>query len=1116
MAGLAVPTPLRRAWTQGDDPSLLLASGNYDAAEAAAGRLLAAARERFGPESRQSAEAGDALVEALWRNGRWTPATLDLAERIVALKRSRLSDSDPGVATSVRNLGRLMLSTGDAAAAISQFEQVASVARENGNPLDEAAAGDDLAVALLEAGRHDEAAERIQESLRRKQAAVGSEDPRLAATLEIQARIFIRIARFADARPPLERAIAIRERAHPIHPDTAAALATRADLLWFEGDLNGSRDVAQRALGVGEQTLRPGHPDIAALLRTLAAPVAKLGEFGAALQLRARAREIVESALGESHPMVAGYLNDLAISYVLAGDYSRARTLYERALSVYERNHGSLDGAATFTHNLADVSGRLGDYDSAAKYELRAIALWTQAFGAEHPFVATGVTALAEIRLAQRRSLDALKLLRRALAVRERMFGPVHLEVARTLTQLASAYVHVGAVPTAETLSARAVQIWESSDARNSLDFANALSTRGDALTAAGDHLGARQLYGRALDLLLTLAGPDHRTVAEARVKVAASLAALHENSSALSEALEGERVAREHLRATVRYLSERQALAYATSRSKGLDVALSILLATPRQPGAVVSVLDAAIRARAVVFDEMAERHRTAANYTDERLAPLWRHFLAAQQRVANLSVAGLFDRPEQFRRVMDEAVVEKDRAERALAERSASFRERFDLSNVGLAEIRAALPAGTALVTYVRYGRRLPSAKGAARTIASYMAFIVPADASGPAAVSLGTADRIDQTIDAWRSSLAAGAAGSTGSTEEELRVAGGALRRLVWDPVAVHLAAARRVLIVPDGTINLLNFAALPSPAGYLVEAGRTLHYLSAERDVLQELQHTPRGSGMLAMGGATFDGLLGAAATTRTLPAGPKTPDCSSLQTARFDPLPGTRQEAVEIAHLWTRTDAGSVEVLTAGAASEGAFKAEAPGRRVLHLATHGFFLDGSCGTTAAGSRAVGGLVGVKVAAGRPNEQNPLLLAGLAFAGANRRGSGPADQDGILTAEEVAGLPLQGIEWAVLSACDTALGEIRAGEGVFGLRRAFQIAGARTVIMSLWSVGDEPTRRWMRALYENRLVKHLDTADAVRDANLTVLRERRAQGLSTHPFYWAGFVAAGDWR
>ena len=118
--------------------------------------------------------------------------------------------------------------------------------------------------------------------------------------------------------------------------------------------------------------------------------------------------------------------------------------------------------------------------------------------------------------------------------------------------------------------------------------------------------------------------------------------------------------------------------------------------------------------------------------------------------------------------------------------------------------------------------------------------------------------------------------------------------------------------------------------------------------------------------------------------------------------------------------------------------------------------------------------------------------------------------------MLTAEEVAALNLGGVEGAVLSGCDTGVGEVRSGEGVFGLRRAFQVAGARTVIRSLWAVEDQVTRQWMSTLYDGRLTKKLSTVDAVRGASLGVLQQRRTKGLSTHPFYWAAFVAAGDWR
>ena len=144
-------------------------------------------------------------------------------------------------------------------------------------------------------------------------------------------------------------------------------------------------------------------------------------------------------------------------------------------------------------------------------------------------------------------------------------------------------------------------------------------------------------------------------------------------------------------------------------------------------------------------------------------------------------------------------------------------------------------------------------------------------------------------------------------------------------------------------------------------------------------------------------------------------------------------------------------------------------------------------------------------------------NPLLLSGLALAGANRRDElANGEEDGILTAQEIAALDLSDVRWAVLSACDTGTGTVQKGEGVLGLRRAFKVAGARTLISSLWAVQDEETRAWMSSFYRGITKEGLSTAAAVRAASLSVLRTRRQRGEDPHPFYWAAFQASGDWR
>jgi CHAT domain-containing protein len=347
-----------------------------------------------------------------------------------------------------------------------------------------------------------------------------------------------------------------------------------------------------------------------------------------------------------------------------------------------------------------------------------------------------------------------------------------------------------------------------------------------------------------------------------------------------------------------------------------------------------------------------------------------------------------------------------------------------------------------------------------------------------------------------------------------------------------VAEQVRGVSHLFVVPDGALNLVSFAALPVNGNrYLVEDSSFLHYVSTERDLIGSSDVTP-GRGLLAVGGAIFDERLPRTSlkpadgtsnrgTNGTAPLASavsgsldKWAGCGPL---RFSALPGTKDEVLEIAGMWPVVGADEVAVLTDRSADERTVKGAVVGRQVVHLATHGFFLGSGCGPQMVGTRAVGGLAKASSRAMPATEENPLILAGLAFAGANRRStSNPQQDDGILTAEEVAGLNLQGTQWAVLSACDTGLGAVRAGEGVFGLRRAFQIAGARTVIMSLWSVEDRATRDWMRALYDARLRRGLDTVESVREASRTILAERRAKRQSTHPFYWAAFVATGDWR
>lgn len=349
---------------------------------------------------------------------------------------------------------------------------------------------------------------------------------------------------------------------------------------------------------------------------------------------------------------------------------------------------------------------------------------------------------------------------------------------------------------------------------------------------------------------------------------------------------------------------------------------------------------------------------------------------------------------------------------------------------------------------------------------------------------------------------------------------RRVGEELRARAWDPVASLVASARRVFVVPDSALQLVSFPALPvGRDAFLVETGPTIHVLSAERDLARR---PPAGSasGLLAAGAPDFD-IGGVVSSTVTLARleppglldrlmslvpfrGDRAP-CATFETLRFARLPAARREISSVAGLWRdlAPDASATELFGADA-TEGHVKATMPGHRVIHLATHGFRLGEACESDASPGATIA-------------MNNPLLRSGIALAGANHRAQAlPGEDDGILTTEEIAACDLRGCSWVVLSACEAASGDARSGEALLGLRRAFAVAGARTVIAPLWPVEDGSTADFIERLYGARLAGSHDTAEAMRRAMRGRLESLRDDGACTHPIYWGAFVAVGDWR
>jgi CHAT domain-containing protein/tetratricopeptide (TPR) repeat protein len=1123
------------------DARVLLAAGLYEQAEVTARYHVDALRAAHGEDDLQVAGASDVLVCALVLNGRAaSEQTLILARRTLRIKETRLGVEHADLVPSLLNLGDVLVAAFEFAPAIAVIERALASSTRLAGPdsVDVADALDHLGNAMANAGRYDEAEKSFERSLRLKEKALPETNVTIARTLEDLALVLQRKGDYDRADVPLRRAAAIQERANVHHPAYARTQDLIAQQLWFESRLVESEDASERAVEIAQRTLRPDHPTVALSLRHLAGTVGVLGDLSRSQALKEQALGIAQRNFGAGHPMTGVYLHSLGLAELDQGAYATARQHLQQALKAYEAGYGGQhEYIATALSVLAETDAKLGDYANARREQARAVEVHTRVGGPNHPFVATALTELASVYRQQGSPSEALPLLQRALAIREKNFGSNDREVARALGDMASTLMQMGRPAGAQEIASHALHIWAQLDVPDAPEYASALALYAEIQGERGDYSAAKIHYEKAMQIRARVFGTSHPAYAEAESGLALALANLRQASAALEVAADAEAIGRDHLRLMLRSLPERQALNYAAARPRGLNLILSL---SSSMPEAIPVAVNGLIRSRALVLDEIAVRH-SAGSTASERTDPQRIALKSVQQRLANLMTRGPGEiSPAQYAMLVDDTRRESELAEQTLAEQSAQFRAERSRAQIGLQEVMAALPADSVLLSFARYDRTLfgGPARSVSNTIASYAAFVLRAG-QPEIVVQLGSARAIDALIATWRADIAAEALGPpSNATDVSLRSSrksGATLRRLVWDPLTAHLAGASRIFVVTDGSLNLVPFVALPvGQRSYVLDNRAIVHYLSAERDLVLPPPASNPGRGLLAIGSPSFDdaslfrghSAKSLPAATRRNPAGALRDAgqaCGDFQAARFPALIGTRQEVNELSGLWdtgAKPAAGfaSTRVLVGRDASETTFKEEAPHYRVLHLATHGFFL-GACHPSLGGTRSVGGLSkkGATSAAGRKAVENPLLLSGLALAGANRRALARADEDdGILTAEEVASLELYGVEWAVLSACDTGVGEVKAGEGVLGLRRAFQVAGARTVIMSLWPVEDQGARAWMRALYEGRLQKGLDTAEAVREASLSVLRQRRAKGLSTHPFYWAGFVAAGDWR
>jgi tetratricopeptide (TPR) repeat protein len=831
-------------------------------------------------------------------------------------------------------------------------------------------------------------------------------------------------------------------------------LDENASKLIQQGKYQEAFPLAKRVLAICEKKFGM-HFNTALALNHLAEIYKLSGEYIEALSLYERSLAIIEKTRGPNHLATATALNNLANLYMAMGDYAKALPLHERVLPIYESaGREEYSDTARLLDNIANVYSYMQDYEKALPLYERALALDEASLGKEHPDTASVLNNLGLLYVHTGAYDKALPLYKRSLGILEKNNGPNNPNTAMALGNIAELYQHIRDYSNALECYERSLAIYEKTLGQNNPATAWAYCNLGHFYQDMGEYAKAFPLYEKALKIDEKTLGLQHSETAVVLSRLALSHYLDGDTIAARSYANRSIAIKQLNLPAILT-MDEKTRLAWQSSN-------LSFWPACVLEPTQLAQL---ALRWKGVVFASLMEDRALALQASgsgEGRQKLLEIQLLRA--RLAKLAFEPGNEKESQ--KILEQI----GQLQRALSTRpSAVGRARMG-AEMTLDAILSALTGGGGFVDLISFAD--PKIKGDGRNC--YGAIIFGEDGSSTF-VRLDAADEIDRAVSQLRAALDKGDATAVEAQTQFLS-------EKVWQPIAAKLpAGTKRLTICPDGKLNFLSFAALLNPDKSFAAEKYPISYVASGRDLARPtVKEIPKTMPIIA--NPLFD-----VKSTNSQPLqglAMRSGSADLFGELVLPTLPGTAAEAESLKAV--ASSAGwDASIISGSDASEGKIRSlKKPG--ILHLATHGFFLNSASPLPSNGQRGMS-VKGIETEQSDGNAKgvDPMMASGVALTGAqetltawSQHKAPDSQNDGVLTAEEVAGLNLDGTWLVTLSACETGVGESRSGEGVFGLRRAFAMAGAQNLLMTLWPVSDETTPKIMADFYK----KALATGDA----------------------------------
>lgn len=1020
---------------------------------------------------------------------------------------------------------------------------------------DDPALGDALAqaAAMLDAmGEQDQAIPLYKEVLAQMERIGTAESVDFAKTLVSCGAAQMSAFQYADARTSLRRAVALLEKLPAEAPDRTmtylGALSNSGALMLELADFAAAREFLEQALAFGEQQPVDSVADVLpGVLNQLGLLEAEVGNWDAAVARQTRALDMARKRWGDQHPTMLTALHDFGGLLWEIGRPAAARVNFELVLRGRIRVLGEYHpDVARVLGELAFLMAELGDYEQAAKYANASLESAVKGSGKDSAVAAFCFQNAALLMAEIGQDLPkAVELMERSVDVRRKVFGDRSRQTAQALLNLATIYQAAGHIDKAAAAQREALELYLQIYGAHSAATLTSRVNLGALEEYRGNLKAAQEELVEASRIAATRLPPAHPDVAaclfalsivEARMdRYAESWRLMQDAWARLSTMLD----------VNLPHMTPKQMIGFVESLRGRLAAVLSLPPDVSGGDGSLACVLQGKSRQ----FDVLCRMQAvTGAEQDDPELATWISRGRTLRERINELTIQpphGMSE--EEIQDALQTSQIQLSAVETEIGVR---LEQRMGPPpRLTRETVAKALPDNSALVEYVCYEPIDLTAKEGPlpRRPTRCEAFVVFADVARPVVrIDLGDAAAIETAVNDFTTHfveanelLSRGIADEQ-ILEEDYRDIAGRLSRLAFAPVAAALGDVRRVVVAPAGNLHGVPFGALTDKDGrYLVEAGYKFSYVSSGRDLL--LPEYPLEKGTAIFAGPNYDlpqsnrEILLAAGTpaqrrdaTAVVVAATIAPERAAVTRGmRWKELAGAAAEGVAAAETLDTGPFAPVVAHSGDDALEDWFKLTKR-VRALVIITHGFFLEPP-------SESTGGLgADALIAAGRMNAslglrrlrraKNPLLRSGLVFSGANasnamRQDDAASDgstatrvDDGWLTASEIAGMDLRGVEVAVLSACSTGRSVVEGGDSLAGLRSAFLIAGARTVVASLFEVPDLATADLMAGFY-GHLAGGVSPTDALHAAEVAAIEKLRTERGAAHPVNWGSFVVAG---